>query len=208
MAGVAASGGYYIAAGASKIVAHPATLTGSIGVVFALPNVRRLLEKLGIHTETLTRGRYASLFTPVHAWSPEERQQVQRLTRQLYRVFIRRVAQGRGLSLEEVDRLGRGRVWTGAQAHERGLVDELGGMAVALRLAKEAGGIPVTQPVRLVFFPQPRNLLQVLVHRLRGRAAVASRLPQALQRLVEQYAPLLGQQPGPLFVMPLHFRFR
>jgi protease-4 len=88
---------------------------------------------------------------------------VQRLVETLYQAFLRKVAEGRGLSVDAVDRLGRGRVWTGAQAKTHGLVDELGGLETALRLAKEAAGIPAEASVRLVFYPEPKRLLETLL---------------------------------------------
>jgi protease-4 len=203
MSGVAASGGYYIAAGATKIIAHPATLTGSIGIVFSLPNVQGLVAKLGINTETLGRGRYARLFDATKSWSPEERQQVQRLLRTLYQTFIRKVANGRGLRVDEVDRIGRGRVWTGTQAKARGLVDQLGGLDTALRLAKEAAGIAADTSVQLVFYPKAKRLLETLLERLRGEMRTAVSLPQPLQTLTSFLASFAVQGSGPLFALPL-----
>jgi protease-4 len=209
MSGVAASGGYYVATGATKIVAQPATLTGSIGIVFSLPNIQGLLDKLGVHMETLDRGRYARLFDPAEEWTPEERQQVQRLLETLYSTFTRRVAEGRGLSTEEVDRIGRGRVWTGAQAVSRGLVDQLGGMETALQIAKEEAGFPAEASVRLVFYPKEKPLLETLLRRLsRQESFFASFVPQPVQEVVELFAPLARQGQKPLFVMPLLIRIR
>jgi protease-4 len=208
MAGVAASGGYYVAAGASKIVAQPATLTGSIGIVFSLPNVQGLLDKLGINTETLDRGQYARLFDPAKGWSAEERQQVQRLLDTLYATFTRKVAQGRGLSVEEVDRLGRGRVWTGTQAVAHGLVDQLGGLDTALRLAKEAAGIPAETSVQLLFYPKGKRLLETLLERLRGQADASLALPPPLRQFVPYIFPFVRQGRGPLLTMPVLVQIR
>jgi protease-4 len=208
MSGVAASGGYYVAAGATKIVAQPATLTGSIGIVFSLPNIQGLLDKIGIHTETLERGRYAQLLDPTRDWTAEERQQVQRLLEALYATFTRRVAEGRGLSVEEVDRLGRGRVWTGAQAVTRGLVDQLGGLETALRVAKEEAGIPPEKHVRLVFYPKERPLLETILKRLRGQGELTPALPHHIREVVRSLALFTQHGHSPLFVMPLLVRIR
>jgi protease-4 len=189
-------------------VAHPATLTGSIGIVFFLPHVQGLLDKLGISTETLTRGRYARLFDPTKSWSPEERQQVQRLLATLYQTFTRRVSEGRGLSIEEVDRLGGGRVWTGGQAKALGLVDQLGGLDTALRVAREEAGIPAEMGVRLVFFPQPTHLLETLLQRLTGQIKIAMPLPLPVRQLVRLLAPSGGQDEGARFVMPVFMRIQ
>ncbi|HEY7492654.1 MAG TPA: signal peptide peptidase SppA [Candidatus Tectomicrobia bacterium] len=208
MAGVAASGGYYVAAGANKIVAQPGTLTGSIGIVFSQPNIQGLLARLGIATETLDRGRYARLFDASKGWSAAERQQVQRLLETLYRTFIRKVAEGRSLSVDEVDRLGRGRVWTGAQAHAYGLVDQLGGLETALRLAKEAAGIPTEASTQLVFYPTTESWLTTLVEFWRTQTGTLSALPQPLREFVRSLAPFVGQGYGPLLAPPFLLQVR
>ncbi len=203
MSGLAASGGYYIAASATKIVAQPATLTGSIGVVFALPNVKGFLQKLGLNTETLSRGRYARLFDTSKSWSLEERQQVRRIADGVYQAFTRKVAQGRDLQLEDVYSLGRGRVWTGEQAKKRGLVDEWGGMDTALRMAKEEVGISAETEVELVFYPRSKRLLEALRERLQGQTEVAIILPQPLRKVLPSLSPFWAQTRGPLLAMPI-----
>ena len=208
MSGVAASGGYYIAAGATKIVAQPTTLTGSIGIVFSLPSIPGLLEKLGVNTETLERGRYARIFDPSNTWTPDERQQVQRLMETLYTTFVRRVAEGRGLTTAEVDQVGRGRVWTGMQASTRGLVDQLGGLETALRVAKEEAGIAEKTHVRLVFYPREKPWFEVLLKRLSGQQMRLLPLPRPVQDILPYLAPLTEQRYGPLLVMPLQLRIR
>jgi protease-4 len=189
-------------------VAQPATLTGSIGIVFSLPNVQGLLDKLGVSTETLERGRYARLFDPSKGWSPEERQQVQRLIEKLYHTFTSRVSEGRGLSIEEVDRIGGGRVWTGGQAKDLGLVDQLGGLDTALRVAREEAGIPADTGVRLVFFPKPKHLWETLLEHLTGQVRIAMPLPSPVRQLVRLLAPFNSQDEGPRFVMPVLVRIK
>jgi protease-4 len=208
MSSVAASGGYYVAAGATKIVAHPATLTGSIGIVFSHANVQGLLDKLGINTEDIGRGRYAQLFATSKSWSSAERQQVQRVIEALYHTFTRKVAAGRALSVEEVDHIGGGRVWTGVQAKEHGLVDALGGMPTALRLAKEAAGIPMEADPQLIYYPQPQGVFATLLERLRGQLQMSPPLPQPLQEAMARLRSLTTQEPGPRFTMPVLLRVR
>lgn len=203
MAGVAGSGGYYVAAGATKIVAQPATLTGSIGVVFSLPNVQGLLTTLGVTTESLERGRYARLFDTSKSWSPDERQQVQRLLATVYRTFTDKVATGRGLSVEDVDRLGRGRVWTGVQAQAVGLVDQLGGLETAVQVAKEMAGIPRESSVQLVFYPETKGVVEMLLERLQSRIGTSLRLPAAVRTWFRGLAPLGTLEHGPLVLMPV-----
>ncbi len=173
MSDVAASGGYYIAAGGSKIVAEPGTLTGSIGVVVVKPNIAGLLGKLGVTSETLTRGKYARLEDMTSSLTPDERSKVVKAMDHVYDLFLQRVAQGRNLTTERVNEIGRGRVWTGEQAKENGLVDELGGFMHAIEVAKDAAGIPTGQKVRLVFYPQRKGLLARLSGYLEARSGVA-----------------------------------
>lgn len=160
MSDVAASGGYYVAAGASRILAQPGTLTGSIGVVMAKPNVAGMLAKLGVGSETLARGEMARMNSLVHSLGPAERSRVTAVMTQVYQLFVRRVSEGRNLSVGEVDAIGRGRVWTGAQALANGLVDELGGWTAAVEAAKAAAGIPKGDEVELVFYAGRKGVVE------------------------------------------------
>jgi protease-4 len=144
MANVAASGGYYVAVAAHTIVAQPTTITGSIGVVAARLVLEPLLERLGVSTEVVKRGAHADLMMPTRPLTSEEREVLQRELEGVYRAFVGVVAEGRKRTFEEIDALAQGRVWSGADAHARGLVDELGGFDTALDLVRarigKAGG--------------------------------------------------------------------
>jgi protease-4 len=133
---------------------------------------------------------------------------VQRVTEALYQTFTRKVAAGRSLDIETVDRIGRGRVWTGEQAKEIGLVDQLGGMETALQLAKEAAGIAAEESVTLVYYPKPQGLLTALWERFSRQSAVPLRLPPPLQDIVAHLIPWVDAPRGPLMMMPalLHIR--
>ncbi len=182
MSDVAASGGYYLAAAASRIVAQPATYTGSIGVVYARPSVGRLLARVGINTETIVRGKLAGmddLTTPLNAAG---RARIVSDLDNTYRLFVSRVAAGRTLAPERVDEIGRGRVWTGEQAQTNGLVDELGGFMTALRAAKVAAGLDADQEVELVFYPEPEGVLAHLGSALDAR--LLARLPRSVLELL------------------------
>jgi protease-4 len=133
MANVAASGGYYVAAPAHKIVCEAVTITGSIGVVGARLTLEPLMQKLGINTETVQRGARAGLLSPSAPLSEDERSALMRELEAVYRTFVRVVAQGRKMKVDEVEPLARGRVYTGEDAKAAGLVDVLGGFDVALR---------------------------------------------------------------------------
>jgi protease-4 len=181
LADAAASGGYYVASAADAVVADPGTLTGSIGVFLLRPNLGELYAKLGIHAEVLTRGKQASLLASSQPLTVEQRKVTRTLVRALYRQFVDRVAEGREMSPEEVDKVGQGRVWLGETAHTLGLVDEIGGLGAAVERAKrEAGLAPDVDPRRMIF-PGPRRLADQVLDLIQGSAL---RLPwEALDRL-------------------------
>lgn len=160
---VAASGGYYMAVGADKIVAEAGTLTGSIGVVLLKPNVSGLLSRFGIGSDALGRGRYSRILDLTKPMDKAELALVKGQMEGVYRRFLDRVAEGRKMTVEEVDALGGGRVWTGRQAKERRLVDEIGGLEDAIRLAAEQGGIKEPDRATVVHFPKPRSAIQQLL---------------------------------------------
>lgn len=188
---VAASGGYYAACGVDAIVAEPTTLTGSIGVFVLRPIVGGLLDKLGIGVASLTRGAHADLLLSTQPLKPDTRALVQTEVRAVYDLFVSRVAEGRKLSAERVDEIGRGRVWTGVEAHEVGLVDELGGLRTAVMKAKEKVGLRPGADVVLVAFPAPEPLGEQIREALEGAAVRAAasdsllpQLPASLRRVV------------------------
>jgi protease-4 len=160
MSDVAGSGGYWVSMDAHKIVAQPQTLTGSIGVIFGKFNLIKLYEKLGVTSEKITYGKRADIFSSFRRLDPEERDLLKKEILWTYDQFTTKVAQGRQLTKEEVNNIGRGRVWTGQQAIEIGLIDELGGLSTALKIAKERAGIPEEQSVRLVVWPKKTSLFE------------------------------------------------
>jgi protease-4 len=162
MGSVAASGGYFVALGADVIVASPGTLTGSIGVLGGKQVVRELLDKLGVRFGAVAEGENALMASPRRAFSPAERGKLEEFLDRVYDDFVAKVAAGRGMSSQAVHDVARGRVWTGADAHERGLVDELGGFSRACELAWDKVGRPGSDVPRLRLLPR-----QGLVTRLR-----------------------------------------
>lgn len=160
MGNVAASGGYYVATPAHKIVAQRATLTGSIGVFSAKPITGPLYERLKAHRTAIQRGENAGLYSDATAWSASERKQVEASVQQIYREFKLRVSEGRKLPFEDLDPICSGRVWTGAQAKTNGLVDEIGDFAVAFHLACELAKLPTDGNVETVrITPSKQHLL-------------------------------------------------
>lgn len=156
---VAASGGYFVAMAADRIVAHPGTLTGSIGVLAGKPIVAGLLDRLGIGADRVTAGAHAGIMAASRDFEPGEWDRLQDWLDRVYDDFTGKVASGRGLSGAHVAEVARGRVWTGADAAERGLVDELGGYRAALDAIRSAVGLGAGDPVRLVPYPRPRSSL-------------------------------------------------
>ena len=161
MGDVAASGGYYIAAPADTIVAEPGTITGSIGVIGGKYSFKGLYEKLGVHKEILKRGEHADFYTDYGDYPPSEQAIVQKQVQEIYDDFIKKVALGRTeLTVEDVDRLGQGRIWSGRQAQENGLVDQLGGLSLALAIARERAGLG-EKSFEIVQFPKKTWLSQI-----------------------------------------------
>lgn len=141
MENMAASGGYYISTKADKIVALPGTLTGSIGVISQIPNVEGLYEKLGIKMQTFKGGKYKDMYSGLRELTPEEAEIMQQMVDEYYEQFVEVVAEGRGLSKEEVRNLATGQLYIGTEAKNLGLVDELGGLDAAIDLAAELAGV-------------------------------------------------------------------
>ena len=171
MSDVAASGGYWISMDADAIVAQPLTITGSIGVVFTLFDLSGTYDKLGIDWETVKKGTHADMLTDKRAMTDEEWETFKKLTRDVYNVFVQKVADGRNKSWDEIDEIAQGRIWTGEEAQNFGLVDSLGGLDVALKIAKEKAGIDLTAPTQWLVYPQPKGFLESVFDRLSIRAA-------------------------------------
>ncbi len=183
---VAGSGGYYVATPARWIVAQPGTITGSIGVVTAKPITGGLREKLGVNTVEFTRGANASLFSDSAPFTDAQRAQMRASVEAIYRDFVARVARSRRMSAEAVDAVGGGRVWTGEQALQRGLVDQLGDLRAALAKARELANLPDDAPVALVagkarplppqLAPDPAAALRYALDNARALASGAAQL--------------------------------
>ncbi|MBL7963910.1 MAG: signal peptide peptidase SppA [Flavobacteriales bacterium] len=169
MGDVAASGGYYISCAADKIYADPGTITGSIGVFGIIPNFQGFFNnKLGITFDGVKTGRYADLMSVNRPMRPDEREIIQAWVDTFYSDFLKRVAEGRNMPAEQVNEVGRGRVWTGSDAKRIGLVDELGGLEDAVRDAAERAGLG--DAYRVVEYPEQKNFLQQLQESLNAQA--------------------------------------
>jgi protease-4 len=164
MGDVAASGGYYIALPAHSVVAQPGTLTGSIGVVTGKFVLGGTMDKIGVGTGSVSDGKFAEIYSPFRTFTADERSRIEEQMQATYELFVSRVADGRKASRDKIDAVAQGRVWTGRQAMERGLVDELGGLDRAIVLAKERAKLDVSKDVELVVYPQKPSLYELLTN--------------------------------------------
>jgi protease-4 len=171
MSDLAGSGGYWISMAAQKIVAQPQSLTGSIGVLAGKFDMAGLYEKLGITAEKMTFGERADMFSTFRTFAPEEKKFLKDEILWTYDKFLTKAAQGRNMSKEDVNTIGRGRVWTGKQAKENGLVDELGGLDRALALAKSLAAIPDDEDVKLVVWPKKTSLFSLVFGRMESKSS-------------------------------------
>lgn len=183
MSDVAGSGGYWIAMNADKIVAQPQTLTGSIGVVSGKFNVSKLFDKLGITSERIVFGKRADMFTSFRGLTEEERSLLKTEILWIYDKFITQVSLGRNLKKEEVDKIGRGRIWTGQQAKDLGLIDEIGGLDKAIELVKELINVPPGENVKLDVWPKKQPLFTSMFQRrlINSQSDFEAQLDQILQ---------------------------
>jgi protease IV len=207
MGDVAGSGGYYIAAAADKIVADPATLTGSIGVLAGKVLVSGLLDKIGAGTSAVDVGADAGIFSAFKDFSPQEHQRFETFLDDIYSGFKNRVAEGRKMDAAAVEAVAKGRIWSGADAKAKGLVDALGGYDTALALAKQEAGIPPTSDVTIKIFPPPESPVSALLARLTGRAPPGGEQAM-LDHAIAALGPLLLQlewmsAPGALTMAPV-----
>lgn len=158
MSDVAASGGYLIALGARKIVAEPMTLTGSIGIISGKFNLKGFFTKLGVTKEVVVRGNRALMFSSYERFTKDEEEKLGEIMSAFYEDFVKKVADARGMDFKSAEQLARGRVWTGKQAKEIGLIDELGGIKEAIRIAKIEAGISEDVSPIIKFFSKPRGI--------------------------------------------------
>ena len=210
MSDLAASGGYYVAMPGQWIVAQPATLTGSIGIYTGKLVTGGTLEKLGITAETVKSGRNADMYSPLTPFSPEQRAKIDEYMQGFYDQFVEKVAAARHTTPERIDAIAQGRVWTGRQAKELGLVDELGGLEAAIAVAKQRARIPADEEVELVVYPPRRSFYEALAEGFagmsRGGALAAVLTDREARAVAALTAPIrLFRSGEPLALMPFTF---
>jgi protease-4 len=196
MADLAASGGYWISAPAAKIVAEPDTETGSIGVLAGKMNLAGLYSLLGLSTDYVATSDNATLFSDQQNFTPAQQAYIQKTLQETYQTFTQTVAADRHMSVDAVDKIAKGRVWTGAEAKQLGLVDYLGGLDRAIAVAKQLAHIPARQSVNIERLPRQKGLLDQLLQleedQISGRAPS---LADVLQRIVGTMAPVQARVP-------------
>jgi protease-4 len=216
MSDVAASGGYYISASANKIIAQPSTITGSIGVVGGKPVMKGFYDWIGISNEYVLRGKTAGLFRETEKFTPDERAKFEEwIKTTYYNDFVPKVARGRGKDPAYIDSVGQGRVWTGSQGKENGLVDEFGGLDRAIAIAKQLANIPADKEVNRVILPYPQTFLQQLLSaadtstEVQQQRAVFAALPEDARRAF-RFMKLLDQMKSgqSMLVMPFELRIK
>ncbi|HEY0763794.1 MAG TPA: signal peptide peptidase SppA [Pyrinomonadaceae bacterium] len=218
MSDVAASGGYYISASAAKIIAQPSTITGSIGVVAGKPVMRGFYDWLGISNEYVLRGKTAGMFRETEKFSDEERAKFEDwIKTTYYQDFVPKVAAGRHKDAQFIDSVGQGRVWTGAQAKDHGLVDDFGGLDKAIEVAKELAKIPADKGVERVILPYPTTFLQELLSggtdnsntQVAQQRAVYAALPEDARRAL-RYMQLMDKMKNgeSMLLMPYDLRIK
>jgi protease-4 len=190
MGNLAGSGGYFVAMAADKIVAEPGTITASIGVLGGKMLTSGLWDKVGLSWDEIHQGENATMFTGTHDYTPAEWSRFQAWLDRVYVDFTSKVADGRKLPKEKVLEIAKGRIWSGQDAKNLGLVDELGGYQTALRLAKKAVGVSDGEEVKIVVFPQPKSFIESLMQRGGPENSDKEAVGQALARILEVVQPV------------------
>jgi protease IV len=203
MSDVAASGGYFIAAPADEIFANPATTTGSIGIYSGKVNLQGLFEKLGIKFQHIKRGENAGMYTSTRGFTDRERQKMIYTMESGYDRFISRVAEGREMSKVEVNEIGRGRVWTGKQGVEKGIVDKLGGLFDAIEAAEQKAGIEEGEEYSLLMLPKYGFVWPIGGSNFVMNSNIMAQLPEEMQQLIQYGYKFKSFENEPyLYMMP------
>ena len=195
MSDVAASGGYWIAMSANKIVAEPNTITASIGVLGGKLNISGLYNMLGLSTDYVATSDNSTIFSAQQNFTPAQRDSFQKMLQETYARFTQGVADGRKMKVEDVDKIGKGRIWSGSQAKDRGLVDELGGLDRAITIAKQLSGIPADRTVHIVRFPEEKTFFEILMERHQDDSAQWTSVEALVRHLTSTYEPLQVRMP-------------
>lgn len=195
MSDLAASGGYWISMAADKIVADPETITASIGVFSGKMNLSGLYQLLGVSTDYVATSENATLYSEQSDFTAEQQEAVQKMLQDVYTNFTRGVSEGRNLPINAVDKIAKGRVWSGEQAKSLGLVDYLGGTDRAIAVAKQLAHIPASESVELVRMPKPQTFFELLFDRLQGNVSAPQDEYTAVQSIVHRLSVMARTEP-------------
>ena len=190
MGNLAGSGGYFVAMAADKIVAEPGTITASIGVLGGKLLTSGLWDKIGVSWDEVHQGENATMFTGTHDYTPAEWARLKAWLDRIYVDFTGKVALGRKLPKEKVLEIAKGRIWSGQDAKNLGLIDELGGYDTALKLAKQAAHIPDSDDVRIVVYPRPKSLWETLLQRRGADNSDKEAVEQTVARILQDVQPV------------------
>jgi protease-4 len=190
MGNLAGSGGYFVAMAADKIVAEPGTITASIGVLGGKMLTSGLWDKVGLTWDEVHDGDKATMFTGTQDYTPAEWARFEAWLDRVYVDFTAKVADGRRLPKEKVLEIAKGRIWSGQDAKNLGLVDELGGFDTALKLAKKAANIPESDEVKIVVYPQEKTIWQTLLQRNEADNSDKEAAAQTLARVMQEIQPI------------------
>ncbi|MGA9802969.1 MAG: signal peptide peptidase SppA [Terriglobales bacterium] len=190
MGNLAGSGGYFVAMAADKIVAEPGTITASIGVLGGKMLTSGLWDKVGLSWDEVHQGENATIFTGTHDYTPAEWGRFQAWLDRVYVDFTSKVADGRKLPKEKVLEIAKGRIWTGQDAKNLGLVDELGGYDTALKLAKNAAGVPEGEDIKIVVYPRPKTFFESAIERRGPDNSDKEAVGQTLAKILEEVQPV------------------
>lgn len=194
MGDYAASGGYFVSMGADRIIAAPGTITGSIGVFTGKVVLDEFWKKLGISWDEMHRGDNAGMWSANQPFSPQAKARIDALLDHIYADFTGKASEARGMDGARMDKLARGRIWTGADAKASGLVDGLGGWTEAMAQLRQVAGLKADEPLTLVEFPRPRKPWEVLADSLGGESVAERRILARLEPLLNALAPATGAQ--------------
>ncbi|HEV2297306.1 MAG TPA: signal peptide peptidase SppA [Candidatus Acidoferrales bacterium] len=195
MSDVAASGGYWISMSADKIVADPETITASIGVLSGKFNLSGLYQMLGLSTDFVATSENATMYSDQQNFTPAQQQVVQKMLADVYTNFTHGVADGRKMQLAAVEKIAKGRVWSGEDARQIGLVDDLGGLDRAITVAKGLAHIPATQSVQIVRTPKPKTLLDLFLERAEDQTLAPQNETSAIQGMLHRLLAMVRAEP-------------
>lgn len=168
MSDVAASGGYYIAMGCDTIIAYPQTLTGSIGVISMIPNISKMMGKIGITVDTISIGNNSQFFNGALPFNEQDKKKFREMMFSMYKSFVSKAAESRNMTFEQMRQLAKGRVWTGQDALKLGLVDVLGDWQTAINIAKKRIGVPLDKKVAVEIYPRPKDEFEMFIEFMRN----------------------------------------